>query len=256
MTTSPDNGIAIVTGAGGGLGRALAVELMARGMAVAGIGRDGAALAQTAGQGGGRFVALVADVADPAAVEAAFARLDAEGLVPRILINNAAVYDHADFLTAPPAYLDHAMAVNFGGTVTCTRAALQRMVQAGGRGRIVNVATFADLAPLPGSMAYSVSKGAARIFTRALVADIGDRLPDIVVNDWIPGALATRMGIADGIAPETAARWGAALALWHDRSLQGATFERDREVIAPRSLKRRIKDRLLFKPAPVARRLA
>ena len=115
-------------------------------------------------------------------------------------------------------------------------------------GRILNVATFADMHPLPASSAYSVSKGAARIFTRALIADIGDRFPGIVVNDWMPGMLKTGMGIPDGLEPSQAARWGAKLALWHDPSLTGTTWEMGAEIPPPRSLKRRLADRVLLRP--------
>jgi len=138
------------------------------------------------------------------------------------------------------------VAINLGGMVNCTRAALEVMVETG-RGRIVNVATFADMAPLPASSAYAVSKGAGRILTRALVADLGDRFPGIVITDWMPGMLATRMGVADGLAPEAAARWGAALALWDDPALNGAVFEMDREVLPPQGLKQRVRDLLLLR---------
>ena len=119
-----------------------------------------------------------------------------------------------------------------------------------------HVATFADVAPLPASSAYSVSKGAARVFSRALVADLGDRFPDIVVTDWMPGMLATRMGIADGLDPDVAAGWGVALSLWHERSLNGAVFEMDREILPPRGVKGRLKDLLLLRSPPAPRRIS
>ena len=78
-----------------------------------------------------------------------------------------------------------------------------------------------------------------------MVVDLADRFPDIVINDWIPGVLNTGMGVADGQDPAKAARWGAALALWRDRSLNGATFVEDIEHLSPASLKRRIFDRLV-----------
>ena len=169
-------------------------------------------------------------------------------------MNNAAIYPRRDFTEETAESFMAVVGTNLGGTVACTRAALDDMLQTG-FGRILNVATFADIAPLPASSAYSVSKGAARIFTRALIADLGDRFPGIVINDWMPGMLATRMGIADGLPPEEAAKWGAQLALWHDPSLTGTTWEMDREVPPPRSLKRRIADRVLMKPKVQARRL-
>ena len=253
MDKTPDwlqDGLAVITGAGGGLGRALALELCARGLRVAGLGRRQATLAQTAALPGPGFSAHVCDVADPAAVEETFADLGPVAL----LINNAAIYPRRDFLDETGASFLETVAINLGGTASCSRAALTSMVDAG-RGRILNVATFADLAPLPASSAYSVSKGAARILTRALVADLGDRFPNIVISDWMPGMLATKMGIADGLAPEVSARWGAELALWHAPELNGATFEMDREILPGRGLKSRLKNLLLLRKSPRPRQI-
>ena len=167
-------------------------------------------------------------MADPAQVTRAFADI---GPVTR-LINNAALYPRRDFLDETAETFMATIAVNLGGVVACTRAALTGMVDRG-QGRILNVSTFADLTPLPASAAYAVGKGAARILTRALIADLGDRFPHIVINDWMPGMLATRMGIAQGLPPETAARWGATLALMDDPTLTGTTWEMDRELPPP-----------------------
>ena len=71
----------------------------------------------------------------------------------------------------------------------------------------------------------------------------------------MPGQLATRMGLVDGLDPAVAARWGVALALSDDRSLTGSIFERDAEQLAPRSLKRRLVERVTLQRAPAARRL-
>lgn len=236
------SGLAVVTGAGAGLGRALAVELVRQGVRVAGLGRGLAALEETRRLTGEGFSAHVCDVSDAAAVAATFERLGPVSL----LINNAAIYPRRDFLDETSESFMHSVSINLGGTVACTRAALSGMVEAG-TGRIINVATFADIAPLPASSAYAVSKGAARIFTKALVADLGDRFPDIVISDWMPGMLATGMGIKDGLDPAVSARWGAALGLWHARSLNGAVFEMDREVLPPRGLKGKVKDLILLR---------
>ncbi len=237
------DGLAVVTGAGRGLGRALAVELTRRGVRVAGLGRAKGGLQDTAAQAAdGLFTPVVADVSDPAAIAAAFA-----GLGPvSLLINNAAIYPRRDFLDETPETFMGVVNTNLGGVVACTRHALNGMTETG-IGRIVNVATFADVAPLPASAAYSVSKGAARVFTRALTADLSDRFPDIVITDWMPGMLATGMGIPDGLDPEVSAVWGVSLALWHDRSLNGATFEMEHEILPPRSLKGRVKDLIMLR---------
>lgn len=247
------SGVAVVTGAGSGLGRALARALAAKGVKVAARGRRSAPLAETAA-GHPQILPLACDVGDAAALDDCFAIVRQKLGPVSLLVNNAAVYPRRDVFDESQTGFMETVATNLGGTFGATRLALDDMAEAG-FGRILNVASFADIAPLPTSAAYSVSKGAARILTRALVCDLADRLPDIVISDWLPGMLATRMGIADGLAPEVAAEWGAKLALWHDRSLNGATFEMNRELPAPRGLKARIKDRLLLRRAPAPRLL-
>lgn len=246
--------VAVLTGAGSGLGRALAVELTQRGVRVAGFGRRKAPLEETARLAGERFLAMPVDVADARAVQAGFDEVARVMGPVLLLINNAAVYPRLDFLDETPESFMDTVAINLGGVVSCSHAALRQMASTG-RGRILNVSTFADLSPIPVSSAYSVSKGAGRILTRALIADVSDRFPDIVINDWMPGALATDMGLKDGLDPAVAARWGATLALWHDRSLMGTIWEQDTEQLPPRSLKRRLRDAVLWR-APVPRRLA
>ena len=243
--------LAIVTGAGSGLGRALSVELVRRGISVVGFGRQKHMLDETGRMAGPGFSAMVVDVADARAVADAFAALPAP---VTLLINNAAIYPRRDILDETPDSFSQTVAINLGGVVACTDAALRQMVLTG-RGRIVNVSTFADIAPIPTSAAYAVSKGAARIFSRAIVADLADRFPHIVINDWMPGMLRTQMGVSDGLDPAVAARWGVALALWDDPSLTGTVFERNREVLPPRSLQGRIKDRVLLRPRRTARLL-
>ncbi len=247
------NGVAIVTGAGRGLGRALAIELTRRGVRVAGFGRSMEALEGTARACENElFLGMAVDVADAEAVRQAFANINRQIGSVAILINNAAVYPHRDFLQETAESFMETVSVNFGGVVACTRAALQTMTETG-IGRIVDVGSFADLAPIPCSSAYSVSKGSARILNKALLADLSDRFPNIVMSVWMPGILATDMGLPDGLDPAVAAKWGASFALWHDPSLNGAIFECDREILPPRSLKSRVKDLIMFRPRPKSR---
>lgn len=249
--------LAIVTGAGQGLGRALALELVARGCTVAGISRSEGDLAATAKlcAVAGAFHPIACDVSDYEALRGAFETI--RSIAPiAILINNAAVYPRRDILDETPESFMHTMAINLGGMVACTRLALEDMVgrdRGRGSGRIVNVTSFADLAPIPASGAYSVSKGAGRIFTRTLVADLEGRFPGIVISDWIPGALRTAMGLPDGIHPADAARWGAELALSNAPSLNGTLWERNNEVLEPQSFKRRMLNRLTMRAGPTPR---
>lgn len=243
---TPQDGPAIVTGAGSGLGRALAVELARQGFTVIGTGRRADALTETAALAGTNFHALPLDVSDPQAVREGFAQVRAAHGPAALLINNAAVYPRRDLFDESAESFMDTVAINLGGVVACTRAALDQMCETG-RGRILNVATFADLHPLPASSAYSVSKGAARIFTRAMIADLADRFPGIVIGDWMPGMLKTDMGIPDGVLPEVSAKWGVELALRCDPGLTGAVFEQDTEMLPPRGLKGRLKDLLLLR---------
>ena len=249
-------GLVIVTGAGGGLGRALSSEFAKAGWLVFGIGLHSVSLQETGKiVGSDCFRHHVADVADADAVRTAFKAADELQIPVRILVNNAAIYEAFDILERPPEAYMRTLAVNTGGMINCAHAALTRMVK-DGRGRLINVISFADVAPLPSSGAYSVSKGAGRIFTRALVADLADRFPEITVTDWAPGVLATDMGIPDGIDPAVAAKWGVALALDFSKSLNGCTFERNGEVLPPRSLRTRVKALVTLQPAPRPRILS
>lgn len=250
------SGVAVVTGAGSGLGRALSVELTRRNVRVVGFGRRESALDETQQLCGRElFTAMVVDVADARAVEAAFDEIRQEIGDVTILINNAAVYPHVDFLHDTPEHFMQTVQINLGGMVACAHAALKAMAETG-VGRIIEVGSYADLSPLPCSGAYSVSKGASRIFTRALIADLSDRFPDIVISTWMPGVLATDMGVPDGLDPAQAAKWGASLALWHERSLNGTIFEGDKEILPGRSLKGRIKNLLLLKKSAQPRHIS
>ncbi len=252
---TPKHGVAVITGAGTGLGRALALRLTALGFSVVGIGRRSAALEESrALDSTRRFHPLPVDVGRPEQVRAAFDAIERDHGPVALLFNNAAVYPHRDFLNETPESFMATVDSNLGGMVACCHAALLGMARRG-QGRIVNVATFADISPLPASSAYAVSKGAARVLTRALVADLGDRFPGIVIGDWMPGMLRTGMGIPDGLDPAQAARWGVELGLRCEPALNGAVFEQDREVPAPRGLKGRIRDLILLRATPAPRQL-
>lgn len=234
---APDE-VAVVTGAGSELGRALTATLALRGVAVAGISATPYQPEHAA------VLPVVADVRDPAAVAEAFQTIRQALGAPTILINGAEVYPHRDILEETPQSFMDTVQLNLGGAFNCCHAVLPQMV-ASGRGRIINIVTFADVLPAPLAAGYSVSKGALRILTRALVADLGDRFPGIVINDWVPGSHTPRKGIPDGVDPRLAAEWGANLALLDDRSINGLVFLQDREHLPPRSLRGRVKDRVL-----------
>lgn len=228
--------IAVITEASWGLGKELALALVRRGIAVAGIGRE-----PFEAEG---VLSVAADLRQPEEVARAFDEIRVSLGTPTILINNAEIYPDRDILDETPATFMDTLQLNLGGAFNCCHEVLPDMV-ANGSGRIINVVTFADVSPAPLAAGYSVSKGALRILTRALVADLGDRFPGIVVTDWVPGTHQPRKGIPDGVDPVVAAEWGATLALLRQPEINGRVFLRDREHQPPRSLKGRVKDRVL-----------
>ncbi|MDO5622955.1 MAG: SDR family oxidoreductase [Paracoccus sp. (in: a-proteobacteria)] len=202
------NRTAVVTGAGGGLGRALALDLAARGarLAICDINGEAvqgtAALAQAAGA---EVMATALDVTDSAAVQGfADAVLTHFGSVHQ-LYNNAGIgsFDRS-FLDTPPQAFDRIMAVNLGGVVHCSRAFLPHLI-ASSAGCLVNISSLNGVMVQPLLTAYSTSKFAVRGFTEALQAEmLLDRHP-VQVTLVLPGGIATQI-IARGVADDAAAK--------------------------------------------------
>ena len=164
--------VAIVTGAGSGIGRAVALALAADGWAVTLAGRTVAALTETAERGDGldgRLHAVPTDVTDEASVHHLFAaarqtfgRLD-------LLFNNAGRNQpEAAIDDLPPEQWRSVLDVNLTGTFLCTREALRQMkAQSPGGGRIINNGSIAAHAPRPLMAAYSASKHGITGLTKA-----------------------------------------------------------------------------------------
>lgn len=191
--------VAVVTGAGSGLGRAVAVALGEAGYDVALLGRTRDSLEETAARMGSALV-LPTDVADAAQVEAAFgAVVEAWGRVD-VLVNNAGTFGPSgdvDEITA--ADFAATLAVNVTGSFLCARAAFAQMKRQQPRGgRIINNGSISAHVPRPGSAAYTTSKHAITGLTKALALD--GRAHDIAVGQVDVGNAATEMtaGIAVG----------------------------------------------------------
>lgn len=235
----------VITGASGGLGRALAQEAAQRGDVPIGFARDEAGLAVTqCSISTGRFEGEIVDVSEFAKVSDAVSRvIERHGRVDA-LICNAAVYPRLSLLEQSPDDWMQVLAINVGGVMACIRAVLPSMM-AEAKGRIIVVGSFADMSPLPKSSAYSASKGALHSLVKATVAELAGDFPDILVNEWIPGALRTQMGIPEGIDPAEAARWGIDLLNLPPGGPTGRVFERNLLVEPPQSFKRRVLRKLL-----------
>jgi short-subunit dehydrogenase len=162
--------VAVVTGAGAGLGRALAQQLAADGAQLALSDVDAQALAVTASSVrdvGATVRTDLLDVSDPVAVlryadsvAVAIGRVD-------LLFNNAGVLHVGDVLGMELADFGRVMDVNFWGVVNGTKAFLPHLI-ASGRGHLVNISSLFGLVPIPTQSAYVASKFAVRGFTESL----------------------------------------------------------------------------------------
>jgi len=162
---------AVVTGAGGGLGRAISIELASRGFAVWASDVDAAAAERTAREAGTSATAQALDVRDEAACRALAATVVAAAGSLDLWVNNAGVLS-----TGLPWEQDEGtrgamLSINAAGTMNGTVAALERMVPAG-RGHVVNVISLAGIVAAPGEVAYAASKHAAMAFTLGTLFDL------------------------------------------------------------------------------------
>ena len=178
--------VAVVTGAGGGIGRAIARALAAAGARVAVIDRDGVAAQAVAEQCGG--LAVTCDVSDPAAVGAAGqAVLDACGPAG-ILVNNAGMIRAGGLADLADEDWNAVLSVNLTGYFLCARTFGAQMRGAGG-GAIVHVSSVAAEHATPNAGAYSVAKAGVSMLSRQLAIEWGG--DGIRSNCVCPGMIHT-----------------------------------------------------------------
>jgi 3-oxoacyl-[acyl-carrier protein] reductase len=193
--------VAIVTGAARGIGAATARRLAVDGLTVAVVDLDEEACAGTVAQiaaGGGRALAVGADVADRAQVEAAVSRVADELGSPTVLVNNAGVLrDNLLFKMTDPDW-DTVMAVHLRGAFLFAQAAQRHMVEQRW-GRIVNLSSTSALGNR-GQANYAAAKAGLQGFTKTLAIELGPF--GITANAVAPGFIVTDMTAA------TAARLG------------------------------------------------
>jgi len=188
--------IALVTGAGSGIGRAVALALAKAGYTVVLAGRRLPQLEQVACEAGSGAVGMTADVTDPASVDALFARIAKDFGRLDLLFNNAGV-------SAPPAPLEDlpfdqwrsVVDTNLTGAFLCTQAAFRLMkTQQPRGGRIINNGSVSATAPRPRLVAYTASKHAVSGLTKA--TSLEGRAYDIACGQIDIGNTATDMASA------------------------------------------------------------
>jgi NAD(P)-dependent dehydrogenase (short-subunit alcohol dehydrogenase family) len=199
-----DDNVIVVTGAATGLGAGIVEALLAAGARVALADIKAAELETTAAAldpGGQRTHAVVADVADEAAVEGLFAVAAARFGRVDGLVNNAGVIVMNDALDESLANIDLQFGVNVRGLFTCCKAAARQMIRQGGGGHIVNIASNAGKVGFPAMAGYNASKAAVISLTRTLAAEWAQHR--INVNAVCPGSVDTPMlfGVAEFLAP-------------------------------------------------------
>ncbi|MBA3880712.1 MAG: gluconate 5-dehydrogenase [Sphingobium sp.] len=206
--------VALVTGAGRGLGFEIARALALAGARVVLNGRDEARLADAVARIGGDAVARAFDITDAAAVDAHVTEIAAQHGSIDILVNNVGQRDRralADFAVAEVRALTEA---NLIAPLMLARAVAPGMIERG-RGRIINITSIAGPIANSGDPVYTMTKGGLAALTRALAADLGPH--GVTVNGIAPGFFATEAnaamvadaGIADWLGRRTSLkRWG------------------------------------------------
>jgi NAD(P)-dependent dehydrogenase (short-subunit alcohol dehydrogenase family) len=196
MTGGLEGRHAVVTGAGRGIGAAIARLLASRGAKVSLLGRNREALDEVAAGIGAQATFQVADVTDTTSLRDAFEYVREQHGPVTILVNNAGQARSAPLSEGDDALWDEMLDVNLTGVYRCIRCALPDMLQAG-QGRVINIASTAGLIGYPYVTAYCAAKHGVVGLTRALALELARK--NITVNAVCPGYTDTDM-VRDAIA--------------------------------------------------------
>jgi NAD(P)-dependent dehydrogenase (short-subunit alcohol dehydrogenase family) len=195
--------VALIAGAGGGIGGVAAEALAREGAAVFCTDRDGVAAEATAARirdAGGQAAAAALDVCDRAAVDAVVAAVVREFGRLDILLESAGISHRLGFLDVDAETWDRIIAVNLTGMFHIGQATARQMARQGGGGSIINVTSQLAEVARPERAAYVASKGGARSLTHAMAVDLAPH--GIRVNAIAPGPTLTGLTRASYTDPE------------------------------------------------------
>ena len=188
-----DGKVAIVTGAGSGIGYAIAERFASAGASVCvnylGYEDDAKALAQKLP----KAMAFRADVSKAADVQAMVDATIKELGSLDVLVNNAGVERSMPFLDVDEAMWDLMLGVDLKGAFLCAQACARAMRDSGRGGSIVNISSIHEDVPFPGYTPYSVAKGGLRMMMRNAALELAEHR--IRVNNVAPGAIATPINV-------------------------------------------------------------
>jgi gluconate 5-dehydrogenase len=189
-----DGQVAVVVGGAGGLGAAIARGLAEAGAAVAVADANGGqakTIADELTAAGRRALAVAADVSDAESVEGMAREVETRLGPIEVLVNSAGITHRSPAVDFPEAQWHRVIAVNLTGVFLASQAVGRRMV-ARRRGRIINIASIAGEIGLPGTIAYSASKGGVVQLTRALAVEWAPH--NVRVNAIAPSWFSTNIG--------------------------------------------------------------
>lgn len=182
--------VALVTGACGGIGGAIARHLAEAGYSIAAGDLDAAAAAELAASLPTRSIGVGVDITDSSAVAAAVATVESDLGPIDVLVNNAGIDKIEPFVQSTEETWKKIVSVNYLGTVTVTRAVLDGMIERKS-GRIVNISSDAGRVGSSGEVVYSGTKGAVIAFGKALAREVATK--GITVNTVCPGPTDTAL---------------------------------------------------------------
>jgi 3-oxoacyl-[acyl-carrier protein] reductase len=212
-SSAPTGRTALVTGAGSGIGAAIAAELAAAGDRVVVVDRDGAAAERIAARLGGLAIAVAADVTVAADLDRAVEAARAGGGLD-VLINCAGVSDITPTAELGIETVRRVLDINLTGAIDLTLRSLP-LLRASGQGRVVNIASIQGLVPAADTLAYATSKGGMIAFTKALAVDLAPA--GVLVNAVAPGFVDTPMSVLPDGVTEFETEWFRSIYVQHGR---------------------------------------